>query len=83
MTRAMNLRLPEAYVQRQCMKSGISISAIEPLPSGGTHLVCTTMEGAVAFRSKFAEYVIQGPVGRFRFYRRSGPGWGSVPPQAK
>jgi len=74
MTRAMNLHLSQAYVQRQCMKSGISISAMEPLPSGGTHLVCTTLEDAIAFRSKFAEYVIQGPVSRFRFYHPPGLG---------
>ena len=46
MSRAMNIKLPEPEVRAGCDSAGISISAIEVLPSGGTHLVCTTIEGA-------------------------------------
>src|SRR3546814_19349598 len=41
-SRAVNLALPEADVQARCAESGVSISSIEPLKSGGTHLVCVT-----------------------------------------
>jgi len=52
--RAINLDLPEANVRQRCNDSGASISAIEPLPSGGTHLVCTTVEGADEMRLRLA-----------------------------
>lgn len=73
MSRAINLRLPEAEVLAHCTQSGISVSAMEPLPSGGTHLVCTTGEGADEIRLRFVNYVIPGIVKRFPFYRGRGP----------
>lgn len=69
----MNLKLPEADVREQCSACGVSISAIEPLPTGGTHLVCLTGEGAEEMRLKLAEHLIQGSVKRFPFYRARGP----------
>jgi hypothetical protein len=69
----MNLKLPEANVRERCHESGVSISAIEPLPSGGTHLVCTTSEGADEMRLKLSSYLIQGRIRRFPFYRAHGP----------
>ena len=69
MSRAMNLQLPEENVRERCKKSGVSISAIEVLPSGGTRLVCTTGEGADEMRLKLKGHIIQGAVQRFRFYR--------------
>lgn len=67
MSRAMNLDLPEAEVVAQCEKLGVSISAIETLPSGGTHLVTTIVEGADLMRHKFKRNVIEGRVKRFPF----------------
>lgn len=68
MSRAMNILLPEAEVLGKCRKAGVSISAIEPLPSGGTHLVCTTSEGAEQMRGEFKTTLVTGRVKRFPFY---------------
>jgi hypothetical protein len=72
-SRAMNLSLPEANVRQRCNESGVSISAIEPLPSGGTHLVCTTREGADEMRLRLGDHLVAGAVKRFPFYRARGP----------
>lgn len=69
----MNLELPEANVRERCHESGVSISAIEPLPSGGTHLVCTTSEGADEMRLRLSDHLIEGRGLRFPFYRARGP----------
>jgi hypothetical protein len=71
MTRAINLRLEEADLMAKCAEAGVSISAIEPLASGGTHLVCTTGAGADEIRVRFQDHIIAGPVRRFPFYRPS------------
>lgn len=63
----MNLDLPEAEVVAVCDKLGVSISAVETLPSGGTHLVCTIMEGADQIRHKLKRNLIEGRVKRFPF----------------
>lgn len=65
----MNLTLDESEVKAICLSSGVSISAIEPLPSGGTRLVCTTAPGAETMRLRFRGNIIDGPVTRHRFYR--------------
>jgi hypothetical protein len=65
----MNLTLIEAKVRSFCDKSGVSISAIEPLPDGGCHLVCTTADGAEEIRTKLKKYVIEGRMRRTKFYR--------------
>jgi hypothetical protein len=67
MSRAINLSMPEAGVIASCNKAGVSISAIEVLPSGGTHLVCTTGEGAEEMRTRLKAHLIQGRVKRFAF----------------
>jgi hypothetical protein len=69
MSRAINLRLDEAEVVAKCLAAGVSVSAIEKLPSGGTHLVCTTGAGADEMRLRFKKQIIDGPVKRFPFYR--------------
>jgi hypothetical protein len=69
MSRAMNLRLPEAKVRTSCEKAGVSISAIETLPSGGTRLVCTREEGAEEMRGVFKKDMIEGNVARYTFQR--------------
>lgn len=68
MSRAMNLKLTEAEVIGKCERVGVTISAIEALPSGGTHLVCLTSEGAERMRSEFKNAILTGRVKRFPFY---------------
>lgn len=51
----MNLSLPEQVVIDRCVHEAISISAIETLLSGGTHLVCVTIEGADEARRLLSE----------------------------
>ncbi len=65
----MNLDLPEADVLAQCEKSGVRVSAIEPLLSGGTHLVCLTSDGADEIRLKLRSRIIAGAVRRAAFFR--------------
>lgn len=69
MSRAMNFSLSEAEVQNACAQAQIRISAIEPLPQAGTHVVCVTSEGADALRKKLGKHLIEGKVKRFAFYR--------------
>lgn len=72
MSRAMNLALPEAEVKDMCRSHGVSISAIEPLASGGTRLICTTPAGAEEMRLRLRGHIIDGAVTRHRFYRPPG-----------
>jgi len=72
MSRALNIQLSEADVRARCHESGVSISAIEPLQSGGTHLVCTTGDGADEMRLRLGDHVIHGAVRRFPFFRARG-----------
>lgn len=71
MSRAMNIRLSIDDVTRKCELADVSISAIEPLPSGDTHLVCTTGDGAETMRNKLKKHIVEQPQKRFPF---------SVPP---
>jgi hypothetical protein len=66
-SRAINLKLSIDEVTRKCEASGVSISVIELLPSGDTHLVCTTGDGAATIRHKYARHIIDGPQKRFPF----------------
>ena len=68
MSRAINLSLPEAQVRTMCERAAVKISAMETLPSGGTHLVCLTGEGAEEMRRRLKANIILGPVKRFAFY---------------
>ncbi len=68
MSRAMNLTLPLDEVTAACLKAEVSISAIETLPSGGTHLVCTNGAGAEEMRTKLQRHLITGAVKRFAFH---------------
>jgi len=70
MSRAINLAMHEADVKVRCAESGVSISAIEPLLSGGTHLVCMTSAGADEVRLRLGNYIIKGPVSRVPFFRQ-------------
>lgn len=63
----MNVALSEAKVTAACKKAEVSISAIETLPAGGTHLVTTTGEGAETMRDLLANHLIEGRVRRFGY----------------
>jgi hypothetical protein len=67
LTRAMNLDLTEQAVIDGCSRKNIAISAIETLLSGGTHLVCVTIEGADDARHLFKQNIIHGRVRRASF----------------
>ena len=67
MSRAINFSMPQAGVVAMCTKAGVSISAIEELPSGGTHLVCTPGDGAEEMRTRLKAHIIQGRVKRYAF----------------
>lgn len=69
MSRAINLTMTEADVITKCRDLSIQISALEILPAGGVHLVCTTSEGAFTVRHKFKDKVITGKVKRSAFYQ--------------
>ena len=73
MNRAVNLALSELDVKARCAENGVSISAIEPLQSGGTHLVCTTSAGADEIRLRLQDHIVKGTVRRFPFYGARGP----------
>jgi len=68
----MNVTLPEADVTALCKSMGVVISAIEPLPEGGTRLVCVSPDGADKMRKKLKKNLIDGAVTRHRFYRAPG-----------
>ena len=63
----MNITLPQSEVTARCSKAGVAISAIEELPTGGTHLVTVTSDGAAAMRRAFKNNLIEGRVQRFAF----------------
>lgn len=49
------------------------VDQCEPLPSGGTHLVCVRLEEAEEMRQVFSGKLIAGIVRRYPFYRARGP----------
>ena len=69
MSRATNFSLTQAEVVARCGMLAIAISAVEPLPAGGTHLVCITSEGADELRRSLKDHIIAGKVKRFPFMR--------------
>lgn len=73
MSRAMNVTLAEAEVAALCKTAGVAVSAIETLPSGGTHLVCLTGEGADEMRHRMKKHMIAGRVRRYAFYNPRAP----------
>ena len=52
MSRVLLVALDEGDVVARCLAAKVSISAIERLPSGGTRLVCMSVDGAAHMRKK-------------------------------
>lgn len=67
MSRAMNVNLTQAEVVAKSAAANAIISAIETLPSGGTHVVYRISDGATTMREKFRKNLIDGPVKRSAF----------------
>lgn len=67
MSRALNLSLTMAQVDRHCRDNGIAISALEALPDGGARLVCMSNYGAAQIRLKLKAHVLGENVRRQRF----------------
>lgn len=68
MSRAIDFTLTEIEVTSRCKDAGVDISAIEPLPRGGTHLVCATNSGADKLRRLHGGDILIGPQKRFPFF---------------
>jgi hypothetical protein len=68
MSRAIDLTLTEEEVTRLCEAAGVAISAIEPLVRSGTHLVCSTSDGAAKMRRLHGALILQGPQKRSPFF---------------
>lgn len=66
-TRAMNVSLDEQQVLSLCEANSLRISAIEPLLSGGTHVVLLTIEEADQARYAMGKAIITGIVKRAPF----------------
>ncbi len=60
----MNLDASQDAVVAACTSAKIGISAIEPLTSGGTRVVCLTREGADKLRQTMKSKLIDGRVKR-------------------
>ena len=69
MSRAMNLALSESEVTTLCTAAGISVSAIEPLPSGGTRVVLMNSADAAKIIKAFGSKVLTGTVARTHWMR--------------
>ena len=74
MSRALNLSLTMAQVDRHCRDNGVAISTLEALPDGGARLVCMSNYGAAQIRSKLKGHIIEGKVRRVQF-RPTKPVW--------
>lgn len=71
-TRAMNVSLDEQHVANLCQTNSLRISAIEPLVSGGTHVVLLTIEEADRARHLMRNAIITGRVKRTAFMHNTG-----------
>ncbi|MDJ0278260.1 hypothetical protein QLH51_15785 [Sphingomonas sp. 2R-10] len=65
----MNVSIAQADVEALCRKHGASISAIETLHSGGTHVVLKNGDAAETMRKAFGKKVIAGKVVRTPWVR--------------
>ncbi len=69
MSRAVNLSISETEATTKCADLNVDISVMEPLPDGGVHIVCRTLEGADILRLKAKASLMAGPVKRSAFYQ--------------
>lgn len=74
MSRAVFLDMSKKAVIAHCEKAEIGISSIGDVPTGGTRLVCMSIDGAHKIRTQLANKLMKGDVAR----EQHGPGWGFV-----
>lgn len=74
MSRELYVTLDEGQVVAKCLAEKVGISAIESLPSGGTRLVCKSVDGAELMKKKLKAQLIAGAVVRQVFRPRT-PTW--------
>lgn len=70
MSRCINLQLSETDVRKHCTKSGVGVSVVEPLTSGGVRLVCMSSNGAEQIRRDLKSKIITGETIRTRIRPR-------------
>ncbi|HVL78472.1 MAG TPA: hypothetical protein VM346_04200 [Sphingomicrobium sp.] len=70
MSRVVNLAMSEAEVVRHCATRQIAISVLEPLPCGGTRLVCSSASGAEEVEARLRRHIIKGDPKRSAFRPR-------------
>ena len=68
-SRALNLNLSQAQIEQLCSKHDAAISAIEPLPGGGTRVVLMNISDADVVRRACSRKLITGDVPRTPFFR--------------
>jgi len=74
MSRAMQLAMSEQEVLALCAAQKVGVSAIEPLPGGGTRLVCSSSVGAELVRRKAKSKIMAAEQARERHRPRT-PLW--------
>jgi hypothetical protein len=74
MSRTLFLKMNQDDVIARCAKENVGVSAIERIPSGGTRLVCMSVDGAERLRGKLKSQIIAGEVVRER-HRPTRPLW--------
>ena len=74
MSREMFLNMTANEVRDRCEKEKVGISVLEPLPKGGTRLVCNSGDDAVMIRAKLKTKLITEGIERARF-RPTKPLW--------
>lgn len=74
MNREMYLDVSEGFVVTQCLQEKVGISSIQSLASGGTRLVCMSVDGADTMRRKLKKNLMKDDGTR----ERRGPGWGFI-----
>jgi hypothetical protein len=75
MSRAVFLDMSEKSVIAHCAAEKIGISCITRVPTGGTRLVCMSVDGAAQIRHQLNAKLMKGDAAR----EQHGPGWDFVP----
>ena len=74
MSRAMRLAMSKQEALEVCAAHNVGVSVIEPLPSGGVRLVCSSASGADIVRHKFKSKIVKVEQAREK-HRPASPLW--------
>ncbi len=74
MSRVLFLSIAESTALDHCKSHSIGVSASEPLPAGGTRLVCMSSEGAIKARSTLKSKIMKTEGVRAK-HRPTSPLW--------